>query len=74
MATSSFDKNIELKTRAEVNALCNALDKSEKWLEENSEHEPPEVEHIADISEIMPWVPVGEMTNVRIIRTNRRKE
>ncbi len=42
--------------------------------EENSEHEPQEVEHIDDINEIFPWVPVGEMTNIKIIRTNSRKE
>ncbi len=42
--------------------------------EVNSEHEPPEVENIADINDIFPWVPRGEMTNVRIIRTDRRKE
>ncbi len=42
--------------------------------EEEVEHEPPEVENIADINDIFPWVPPGEMTNVRIIRTNRRKK
>jgi hypothetical protein len=74
MPTSSFDKNIELKTQSEVEAFCDALDKSEKWAEENREHEPQEVEYIADIADIFPWVERGEMVNVRIIRSNSRKK
>jgi hypothetical protein len=42
--------------------------------EEENEHEPQEVEYIADIADIFPWVERGEMVNVRILRTGSRKK